>query len=221
MYFLRYLGMPFLLLLPAYLLGAIPTAVWVSRACFPADIRTLGSKNAGSTNMYRVYGFKAGAPVQLVDIAKGAVAAMLPVWAVQVGWVTINPDHLIGWQLLCGIAAVIGHVYTVFAGFKGGKGVNAMLGMMLAIEPLGCLVGVIAFVLTLLSSKMVSLSSMLAVAAFALYIAVRWVWWPGPELNYLTPTAALLLVGVVYTHRANIQRIRQGTESKVGFLSKK
>lgn len=212
-------------MLAAYVLGAVPTAVWVSKAFFGQDVRTLGSKNAGSTNMYRVWGFRAGFPVQVVDIAKGSLAAALPLFAPVDEWLGVRGDgaSTVVAQLACGLAAVIGHIYTLFAGFKGGKGVNTILGMMLVIAPWGSLVGVGVFVAVLLAGKMVSLASMCAVASFPLFIGIRAAVLGGLDgrNTLLLGVGVLLAVGVVYTHRANIGRIRNGTESKAGFLTKK
>jgi glycerol-3-phosphate acyltransferase PlsY len=208
----------------AYLLGSIPTAVWVSKAFYRQDVRTLGSKNAGSTNMYRVFGLKAGLPVQLMDIAKGSLAALLPAWLVAAaGLDNVRHFDLTIAALVAGFAAVLGHVYTCFAGFKGGKGVNTMLGMMLVVEPLGCLVGIGVFVAVLLLGRMVSLGSMLAVLSFPVYIVLRaqasccfsdydWL---------MTAVGTVLTVLVVYTHRSNIGRIVAGNERKVNLFGNK
>ncbi|MDW8334591.1 MAG: glycerol-3-phosphate acyltransferase, partial [Bacteroidia bacterium] len=150
----------------AYLLGSLPPAIWISKYLYGSDIRTHGSGNAGSTNMYRVFGFKAGLATQLLDILKGWLAAMLPVWFLTAE----NAESRTLQQLICGAAAVVGHVYTIFAGFRGGKGVNTILGMMLAIAPAACAVGAVVFALTLLAFEMVSLASMTAVASFPVYV---------------------------------------------------
>jgi glycerol-3-phosphate acyltransferase PlsY len=209
----------------SYVLGAIPTAVWLSRALWGQDIRTLGSKNAGSTNMYRVWGFRAGFPVQVVDIAKGSLAAALPTLPPASEWLGASPEgasQAVA-QLVCGLAAVVGHIYTVFAGFKGGKGVNTILGMMLVVATWGSLVGVGVFVLVLLAGKMVSLASMCAVASFPVFLLVQAALRGGLDARnqLLLGVGILLAAGVVYTHRANIARIRAGTESKAGFLTRK
>jgi len=211
----------------SYLLGAIPTAVWWSRAVYGQDIRKLGSQNAGSTNMYRVFGWRAGLPVQLIDIAKGAVAAALPlVWyaLLMPNW-RWGPDSLlwVGLQLLCGIAAVLGHLYPVFAGWKGGKGVNTILGMMLVLQPIASLIGVGVFVGLLLGTKMVSVGSMGAVSSFSAYRLVVQLTKTDPlssDKLYLL-VAILLTAGVFYTHRSNLKRIANGTERKAGFLTRK
>jgi glycerol-3-phosphate acyltransferase PlsY len=188
---------------------------------YQQDIRTLGSKNAGSTNMYRVFGFKAGLIVQLLDILKGVLAAgvvYLPFIQTQVA---AQPGYAFALQIVGGISAVLGHVYTLFAGFKGGKGVNTLLGMMLMVEPWGSLVGVLTFITVLLLGKMVSLGSMTAVASFPLFIGIRMAVRTTAPTSvdwFLLGLGVLLTLFLVYTHRANITRILNGTESKAGFL---
>ncbi|MBX3101213.1 MAG: glycerol-3-phosphate 1-O-acyltransferase PlsY [Bacteroidetes bacterium] len=207
----------------AYILGALPFSVWISQVFFQDDIRRHGSGNAGSTNMYRTFGVWAGLSTQLLDIAKGVLAAALPLLLVQYApeqapaWL---PDYLTEAQLGCGLMAVLGHVYSFLAGFKGGKGVNTMLGMMISVTPQGSLVAVGTFIVMLLTFRMVSAGSMAAVLAFNLY---EWGMHLGgyPQPLSLRIVGLLLLVLVVYTHRTNISRIRQGTERKVNLRGKK
>jgi glycerol-3-phosphate acyltransferase PlsY len=212
-----------LLLGAAYIIGSVPTSIWLSRAAFKQDVRHHGSKNAGSTNMYRVFGWKAGVPVQLIDIGKGALAALLPMQQEFQLWINPNltEQAMTLMMLAAGIAAVLGHVYTVFANFKGGKGVNTMLGMMLAIAPIASLVCVGVFVATLLALRMVSAASITAVFAFPFFLAAR-SYIVGTELEaILVVVGVLLFVLVVYTHRSNIARIRKGEESKVSLFGSK
>ena len=201
-----------LALLAAYLLGSIPTALWVGRRFFGlADIREHGSGNAGATNTFRVLGPKAGSFVLLVDALKGFVAAFfLPQWLVAQG--AIAAEHELYYRLACGALAVVGHIYPVFAQFRGGKGVATILGMMLGVAPatVGVCIGV--FIVMLLLFRFVSLASMTAGVTFALLQLLPRFRPAQPFLVYVGFVVAALLV---YTHRANIGRLRAGTESRV------
>ena len=203
-----------LLLLP-YLLGSINAAVIVSRGLYGVDIRTRGSLNAGSTNMFRELGFKAGALTQVVDIGKGSLSAALPffalwAWPATPHWLSAMDLEL--QSIICGLLSVLGHLYPVYFGFKGGKGINSLLGMMLVTNweaSLYCLAG---WILILFVTRYVAIASMAAVAIYPIYLILR---------SLLSDTAIdipLLCVGaamallVVFTHRSNIVRLRQGTE---------
>jgi acyl phosphate:glycerol-3-phosphate acyltransferase len=207
-----------LVLIGAYLIGAIPTAVWLSKGIYGADIRQFGSGNAGSTNMYRTFGFKAGLITQLIDVLKGWVAAMLPTWAMP------EMEHLMYWKLAAGLLAVLGHSYPIWAGFKGGKGVNTILGMFLGIHWLGAVTGLAIFILSLHIFRMVSVGSMLGVSSFPIVLAIQYALSKSSEQrNALLPLGVIglgLTIWVVFTHRANIERIRAGTESKVDLIAR-
>jgi glycerol-3-phosphate acyltransferase PlsY len=207
----------FLLGLPlAYFLGAIPTAVWISRRVYRQDIRTLGSLNAGSTNMYRVFGFKAGLATQLIDISKGAAAAAIPL-LLGLQSPPDDPYRVVA-QLACGLVAVVGHMFTVFAGWRGGKGVNAALGMMLVIDPWVALAAAAVFVGVLLLGRMVSLASMVAVISYPVFKLIQLVQIPTGGISatgILLGFGVMLAVLVIYAHRANLSRIRAGTESRI------
>ncbi|MBL4678062.1 MAG: glycerol-3-phosphate 1-O-acyltransferase PlsY, partial [Mucilaginibacter sp.] len=149
-------------LILAYLFGSIPTAVWIGQAFYNIDVREYGSGNAGATNTFRVLGKKAGIPVMLLDILKGWTATNL---AYIVGVSTTGAFHSVGFtnlQLALGIAAVMGHLFPVFAGFRGGKGIATLFGMILAINLPAALLCVSVFIVTLLITRYVSLSSILA-----------------------------------------------------------
>lgn len=204
----------------AYLLGSLAPAVWISRSVFRDDVRNHGSGNAGSTNMYRVFGFKAGLSTQIIDIAKGAAAVLLAGHLLR----ELPPFELAIIQTLCGIAAVAGHSYPVFARFRGGKGVNTILGMMLALHPAGSLVGVAVFVITLVLGRMVSLASMAAVASFPIFLLIGnlimdWYPWSG-EVKLFFWLGVALTAFIVYSHRTNIGRIASGNERKVNIFNK-
>ncbi len=200
------------LLLIAYLFGSLPFAIWISKTFYGIDIRTLGSGNAGSTNMYRNFGFKAGFITQILDISKSYVATLLPYFFELE---TEIPFTLL--LLIFGIVSVIGHVYPVFANFRGGKGVNSILGMMLAIAPIYTFLCLVVFLVVLFISEYVSLSSIIATFSFIVFQILAYL------LNY-SFDFTLLIVGlflflfIIFTHRENIQRIMNGTESKATFI---
>lgn len=203
-----------LALLAAYLLGSIPTALWVGRRFFGlADIRQHGSGNAGATNTFRVLGKKAGSFVLLVDAFKGFAAAhFLPNALLNAG--ALGPQHLFYVRLACGVLAVVGHIYPIWAQFRGGKGVATIVGMMLAIAPATVCVCILVFLAVLAFSRYVSLSSMTAGVAFALLQLL-----PGkpfhPDVPLQVWCGFALAAMLIYTHRANIGRLRAGTESRV------
>jgi len=204
------------LLVGAYLLGSIPTALWVGRAFFGLDIREHGSGNSGATNTFRVLGKGPGSFVMAVDVLKGWAAASLAAVMLQQG--AIAPDQLLYFQLVCGVLAVVGHIYPVFAGFRGGKGVATILGVMLAIAPATVGVCILVFIAMLLITRYVSLSSMTAGVAFALLQLLP----PfRPDNQLLLWFGFLVAALLIYTHRANIGRLRAGTESRVPLFGKK
>ncbi|WBA40676.1 glycerol-3-phosphate 1-O-acyltransferase PlsY [Hymenobacter canadensis] len=204
------------LLLAAYLLGSIPTALWVGQRFFGLDIREHGSGNAGATNTFRVLGKKPGSFVMAIDVLKGWAATSLAQVMLNQG--AITPGQLLYFQLACGILAIVGHIYPVFAGFRGGKGVATVLGMMLAIAPATVGVCVLVFLAVLATTQYVSLSSMSAGVAFALLQLLPAFRPQNPLLVWFGFILAALLI---YTHRANIGRLRAGTESRVPLPWKK
>lgn len=200
----------FLLIVLAYLIGSIPTSVWVSKRFFGIDIRDYGSGNAGATNTYRVLGAKWGTCVMIVDMVKGIIATslylLIPFYVVPAhDWDRTN--LMIG----LGLAAVVGHIFPIWASFKGGKGVATLFGMVVAIQPLVavCCVGV--FLLVLYLTRFVSLSSILAGISFAVFIL--FIFNDDVTLYRVFSVAVALLI--LLTHQKNINRILNGTESKV------
>jgi acyl phosphate:glycerol-3-phosphate acyltransferase len=203
----------FLLIILAYLIGSIPTAVWISKRFFGIDIRDYGSGNAGATNTYRVLGSKWGTIVMVIDMLKGVIATslyiLIPFYVVPVNeWDRTN--LMIG----LGLGAVIGHIFPIWAGFRGGKGVATLFGMIVAIQPLVavCCIGV--FLLVLYLTRFVSLSSILAGVSFAIFIL--FIFNDDVTLYRIFSVAVALLV--ILTHQKNINRILNGTESKVPIL---
>ena len=207
-----------LALLVAYLLGSIPTALWVGHRFFGlADIREHGSGNAGATNTFRVLGPKAGSAVLLIDALKGFVAAyFLPLWLVAQG--VIAPQHELYYKLACGGLAVVGHIYPVFAQFRGGKGVATILGMMLGVAPATVGVCLLVFIVMLLLFRYVSLASMTAGVTFALLQLLPQF---RPAQSFMVYVGFVLAALLIYTHRANISRLRSGTESRVPLFGRK
>lgn len=211
--------MPASLLIPAaflvaYLLGAVPTALWVGRWFFTLDIRQHGSGNSGATNTFRVLGKRAGVGVLSFDILKGFVAVFLAHGLLRAG--AISAADLVKMQLALGLTAVLGHIYSVFANFKGGKGVASLLGVVLSAAPLPAAACVLLFVAVLWLTSYVSVSSMTSAAAFPLFVLLL-----GPRDPWLLGFGALVAGLVVYTHRVNIGRLRAGTESKVKPLGRR
>jgi len=203
------------IILAAYLIGAIPTAVWIGKAYYDIDVRQHGSGNAGATNTFRVLGKKPGAIVMAVDILKGWAATSLA--GLLVLFDAIPADQLIAYKLLLGTVAVIGHIFPVYVGFKGGKGVATLMGMVLAVYLQVALVCLAIFVVVLLLTKYVSLSSMLAAISFPLLLLLPMF---RQEEPLLLVFGVLIAVMVVLTHRKNINRLLQGVESKISFGKK-
>jgi glycerol-3-phosphate acyltransferase PlsY len=201
----------FLLIIVAYLIGSIPTSVWVSKHFFGIDIREYGSGNAGATNTFRVLGSKWGSFVMLVDVIKGVVATSL--YLLLPHYLT-NELQRTNFMLGLGMASILGHIFPIWANFKGGKGVATLLGMAVAIQPIvaACCIGV--FLIVLFLTRFVSLSSILAGIAFMVFILFVF----NEQQTFYRIFAVLVALMVVLTHQKNIGRIFNGTESKVPIL---
>jgi glycerol-3-phosphate acyltransferase PlsY len=198
----------------AYLIGSVNSAVWIGKTFYQTDIRKYGSGNAGATNVIRVLGYKAGIPVLLFDVFKGWFAVYIAV-LFHPGLTDI--DNIIYLKIALALAAVIGHVFPVFAGFKGGKGVGTLAGAGIALfpVPMACVLGV--FILTLAISHFVSLASLLAglsLPFFVFYINFH----GNPGLLILSLVVAVF---IPLTHRNNIRRLIKGEENKFDFTRKK
>ncbi|MFW5946980.1 MAG: glycerol-3-phosphate 1-O-acyltransferase PlsY [Gemmatimonadota bacterium] len=190
------------LLLLAYFLGATPTSHLVGRAMYGVDLREHGSGNLGATNVFRVLGWKAALPVATVDVGKGWLpTALFPRW-----------DQAAGaeWALAYGAAAIVGHVFSVFVRFRGGKGVATSAGVFLALAPWATLAGLGAWVATVAATRIVSLGSLMA--AVTLPVAVYLTGEPRPVLGL----AAGLALFVILAHRSNIRRLLRGEENRFG-----
>jgi acyl phosphate:glycerol-3-phosphate acyltransferase len=201
----------FLLIIVAYLIGSIPTALIISRKFFGIDIRDYGSGNMGATNTFRVLGKKWGTIVMLADMLKGVLAValfqLLPFYL-------DNEFHRTNLMIGLGLAAVLGHVFPIFAQFKGGKGVATLFGMMLTVQPVVALSCVGVFLAVLYLTRFVSLSSILG--ALMLPVCVLFIW--NDDVPIYRIFAVLIALAVLLTHQKNIGRIIKGVESKVPIL---
>ena len=199
-----------LLLILAYLLGSIPSGVWIGKLFFKKDIRQHGSGNTGTTNTFRVLGKTAGIVVLLMDILKGTLATRLPMIFHLSG---INP-------LWFGVCAILGHTFPIFAGFKGGKAVATSAGMLLGFNPVFFVYSCIIFIVSLFCTSMVSLSSMISAVLITLSTIV--LPYVAPVIlakpNWLLTIIAFLVSSFIfYRHKDNIKRIRNHTESRIPF----
>jgi glycerol-3-phosphate acyltransferase PlsY len=201
-----------LLLLAAYLLGSVPSAVWIGRRFYGIDVREHGSHNAGTTNTLRVLGQRAAAVVFAMDILKGFLAVKLYLLAPDAGF-WLRPALT--------AAAVIGHIFPVFAGFRGGKGVATIAGAIMAINLPAVAMALGTFFLVLLFSNYVSLSSMTAGLLLPAYTWMVCGWrWPGLQTQE-TIFAGIIAVALIFTHRRNIRRLLAGTESKIYLVKRR
>jgi glycerol-3-phosphate acyltransferase PlsY len=199
------------LIIAAYLIGSIPTSVWISKYFFGIDIRDYGSGNAGATNTFRTLGKKWGTIVMVGDVLKGIAATSL---YILLPYYMHNEWERTNFMIGLGLAAVVGHIFPIWADFRGGKGVATLFGMVIAIQPVVavCCVGV--FLLALYLTRFVSLSSILASIAFAVFIL--YIFNEKETLYRIFAIAVALLV--VLTHQKNIGRLLRGEESKVPIL---
>lgn len=198
----------------AYLLGSVPTAVWTGRLLHGIDIREHGSGNAGATNVMRVLGIRTGLPVLLVDLLKG-LGAVLLIHAQHI--VPVEEELFMILSILLGIIAITGHIFPLFAQFRGGKGVATMAGVCFALHPLATVSAMGVFVVVLLIWKYVSAGSMAAGLSFPVWVILVYNS-PYCSLGIFSIIAAILLM---LTHRANILRLIAGKESKASFLFSK
>lgn len=201
-------------ILLAYLIGSIPSAVWMGKIFYGIDVREYGSGNAGATNVIRVLGYKAGVPVLLFDVFKG--------WfAVQLVYIfphdLFSADRMDYIMIALAVAAVLGHIFPLFAGFKGGKGVGTLAGVGIALYPLALLIVLGIFIITIIISRYVSLASMLGGLVFP-FIVIFITGEKHPGLIILSVFVAIL---IIFTHRKNINRLVHGKENKFQFRKRK
>lgn len=191
----------------AYLLGSIPTSVWVGKIFFKIDIREHGSGNAGATNTIRVLGWKAGMPVFIFDVFKGWLAVKLVDFML---YGSIFDQNLLLLKIILAAAVVIGHVFPVFAGFRGGKGVATLLGVGIALYPVTVWIVLLVFILVLLMSGYVSLASIMAAVAFPFLDIFLF----HQQVPLLIALSAFIAILIPLTHRENIKRLIKGDETK-------
>lgn len=208
-----------IVILLSYLVGSFPTALVIGKFFKGIDIRTQGSKNLGSTNAFRVLGWKIGLLVQVIDIAKGAIATLLisKLFYGSLPFENRTPfQDITVVQIIAGISAIIGHVWTVFAGFKGGKGINTAAGMLLSLAPVDAGISIGIFVVVLIFSGYVSLGSISAAFAFPSTLFIRENIFGVNIDGYHTLIyfSIAVCIFLIYNHRANIIRLMYGEENR-------
>lgn len=206
-------------LLASYLIGSIPSSIWVGKVYKKIDIRDYGSGNAGATNTFRILGWKAGVVVLLIDLTKGFVcAAVISQLAYQIGSGPVAPavweaDAFL--RIVCGVAAVIGHMFPLYASFDGGKGAATAAGMLYGIEPLSITITIIVFITVILISRYVSLGTIIGSAVYPLsqIILIHYFNWP-IDVSVLIFSTILAFV-IIAKHHGNIKRLISGTENRI------
>lgn len=212
------------LLIGAYLLGSIPSAVWIGRIFFNVDVRRHGSGNAGATNVLRVLGTPAALGVFVIDAAKGYAAVMLAWFSAlaPMGGVSSEfSEPFINLRIGLMICAIVGHIFPIFAGFRGGKGVATIAGCLIAMTPIPLLASFVVFVVAWSISHYVSLGSILAAALFPFFVVLKFV----AVGESISPTMVIFSVvlasTLIFMHRANIKRLKAHTEGKTYLFGSK
>jgi glycerol-3-phosphate acyltransferase PlsY len=201
-------------ILIGYLLGSIPTAVWIGKHFYQIDVREHGSKNAGATNTFRVLGKKPGTIVLVIDVIKGVVASMSPIIFNDI--FEISYAFLISLRLLSSIFSMIGHVLPIFAQFKGGKGVATSLGVLIGLQPFAALLCFGVFLLIFIISKYVSLGAILSAIIYPFIV-----YNVDPNVLFHEMIFTVILSSaVVFTHRKNISRLLKGEENKMNLFKR-
>jgi glycerol-3-phosphate acyltransferase PlsY len=198
---------PWLLLAAAYFIGAFPTSFLVGKMARGIDLRQHGSGNLGATNAYRVLGWKAATPIFIIDIFKG----FLPTWLFP----QLDGSESLTWALAYGAVAIVGHVFSIYVGFRGGKGVATGAGVFLALAPIAVLAGLVVWTALVFSTGYVSLGSIVAAAVLPVVVALTGA--PTPVLALAVGLAAF----VIYAHRANMKRLLRGEEHRFGRVKRK
>jgi glycerol-3-phosphate acyltransferase PlsY len=214
-----------IIIILSYLIGSIPNSIIISKAVSGIDIRKHGSGNAGGTNVLRVLGWKYGLIVIFLDALKGAIAVVLiaRLFYGPLPFENVSPfDDFTLIQIIAGMSAVIGHIWTVFAGFKGGKGIATALGMLLTLITVDMLIAVGVFTLVVLISRYVSLGSIIAAISVpaTLFIRENLFHVDIPGYSTLFPFILGITALVIFTHRKNLIRLLRGNENKISFRKK-
>ena len=199
-----------LFILLAYLTGAFPSAVWIGKTFYKIDVREFGSGNAGATNTFRVLGKKAGFPVLIMDIFKGWICVNYILFLTNIPQ---SAEAVFETQLAFGIAAVIGHLFPIYTGFRGGKGIATLLGLLIGLHAVAALYSILVFVIVFLISKYVSLGSIIASVAFPVLVILIL----GSTNVSLNLFAFFVPILSLITHQKNIERLLRGEETKVKF----
>ncbi|MCH8496610.1 MAG: glycerol-3-phosphate 1-O-acyltransferase PlsY [Balneolales bacterium] len=208
----------------SYLVGSIPTAVWAGKLTLGIDIREYGSGNAGATNSFRILGWKAGVLVSLVDIGKGFVAAF---YISQLAFVfDLMPDDVGIWnievlvKILAGMGAVIGHIYPIFAGFKGGKGAITAAGVLYGLEPLSITLALLVFLIVLFTTRYASMASMLSSVSYPIILISLGYFCGLDGIDKSLMVFSLMVpLFIISKHTSNIKRLREGTENRIQSFS--
>lgn len=210
----------------SYLIGSIPNSIIVGKLVKGIDIRDYGSGNAGGTNVYRVLGWKYGILVILLDALKGALAVIL-VARLHYGSIPFENatpfDDFTLIQIIAGLSAVVGHIWTIFAGFRGGKGIATALGMLLTIITVDMLVAIAVFLVVVLISKYISLGSILAAISVPVILIIRENVFNVDIQGYnvVLPFTIAISILIVYTHRSNLSRLFKGKENRIHLFGNK
>lgn len=204
----------------AYLIGSFPTAIIMGRVKMGIDIRDFGSGNAGATNTFRVLGTRPGITVMVIDIFKGYTATSL-IWWVLDWYPGVDLNMLVAIQIAFGMSAVLGHVFPIYANFKGGKGVASLLGMVLALHTTAALACILVFLLVFLTTRYVSLGSMISGIAFPILVSLPYFNHYGEPNNTLIGFGIVVSVLLIITHKKNIKRLIKGEENRANLKLKK
>jgi len=210
-----------LIVILSYLAGSVPGSVWVGQLFYRIDVRKHGSNNAGATNVFRVLGWKAGLLSTIVDVGKGFLAAGV-IATIRIDQLPNEPSFFqvaSVISLLAGIAAIVGHMFPIFAGFRGGKGVNTAAGVLFAITPQTMWIVIGVFMIVLVITRYVSLASIIAALMFPTTIAIRRFVFDVETLDRsLLLFGCVFAIAILYAHRSNIRRLISGTENQIKYF---